>query len=95
MTPLQTALDRVRSDVLGLKDSVAAIRREPATQPDAADLAQFLRFSGAYRELMLESIARKNRVELGPIRDAVDRMFENAGGRPKGWFWGPESPLGR
>ena len=70
----------------GVRDEVIAIR---SSQPDLKPIEHFLRFSGAYRELLLEELARRARVDLGATRAAVEKMFEGQGGKPPGWFWGP------
>lgn len=87
------ALGQMRNDVAstlvmarGVRDEVIAIR---SSQPDLKPIEHFLRFSGAYRELLLEELARRAKVDLGATRAAVEKMFEGQGGKPPGWFWGP------
>ena len=90
---MDAALGQLRTDVAGtlimargVRDEVLAIR---SSQPDLKPIEHYLRFSGAYQELLLEELARHARVDLGATRAAVEKMFEGQGGKPPGWFWGP------
>jgi len=89
LTPLRTDVGNLLTEARGTRDTTIALQ---AKIPDLAPLAQFLRFSSAYHELLLEDLARRGRVDLALVRAEVEKMFEKEGGKPAGWFWGPVSP---
>jgi hypothetical protein len=89
LTPLRADVGALLAEARGTRDTMIAIQ---AKLPDLGPLAQFLRFSSAYHELLLENLARKDRVDLAQVRAEVEKMFESQGGKPPGWFWGPIAP---
>jgi hypothetical protein len=93
---LDQSLLQLRSDAANaarevrlVSDQVVGIR---GALPDLDPLVRFLRFSSAYAELLLEHVARAERVDVDAVRRAVVRMFEGRGGRPENWVWGANVP---
>jgi hypothetical protein len=89
LAPLRADVAGVLAESRGARDDLTALR---SRMPDLEPLTHFLRFADAYSELLLEDLARKGRLDIGAARAAVERMFEGNGGKPEGWFWGPEAP---